>query len=98
MGLSPNGKKSDEYELKELGMDMLSQLRVSLLAKLILVNKELSLRWKNVSSLTSNLPNVESARAVCESSAADLDKFNSILYSEFKRITGNPGSSNSPAT
>jgi len=62
---------------------MLSQLQVSLVAKLILVNKELISRCKNASALGSNFPNTEAARAVLETGAVDLEKFNSILYSEY---------------
>ena len=52
MGTFSKEKKLVDYYLKELDLEMLSQLQASLIAKLILVNEELSSRWKNISALT----------------------------------------------
>jgi hypothetical protein len=91
MGPFSKEKKLVDYDLKELDLEMLSQLQASLVAKLILVNEELSSRWKNISALGSDLPNSDDARAVLDSGTEHLEEFNSILQSELARITGNAG-------
>lgn len=91
MGLFSKEKKLVDYDPRELNFEMLSQLQASLVAKLILVNEELSSRWKNISALGSDLPNSEDVRAVLGSGAEHLEEFNSILQSELARITGNTG-------
>jgi len=91
MGQFSKEKKLVDYELKELDLEMLSQLQASLIAKLILVNEELSSRWKNISAFGSGLPNSADARAVLDNGAKHLEELNSILQSELARITGNAG-------
>ena len=91
MGPFSKEKKLVDYDLKELDLEMLSQLQACLVAKLILVNQELSSRWKNISALGSDLANSDDARAVLDSGAEHLEEFNSLLQSELVRIRGNAG-------
>jgi hypothetical protein len=87
--MGPFSKKLADCNLKELDLNILSQLQASLIGRLILVNEEPRSRWKNISALGSELPNSDDARAVLDSGAEHIKKFNSFLQSELARITGN---------
>lgn len=83
-------KKIFEYDPKDLNLELLSTLQVSLIAKLILVNDELKLRYQNISGLSSELPDVADSRQLLSESAARLSQINEVLRDELERATRQP--------
>ena len=88
MGIIGKKKKLFEYDPKELDLDALSELQLSLIAKLFLVNQELINRFRNVTDLGSTLPDSENAIAVLTARSDHLEKVNSFLQSELALLKG----------
>jgi hypothetical protein len=88
MKILTNKKKLYEYDPKELDLETLSELQVSLIAKLFLVNQELISRYTNVTDLSSGIPGSANARTILSDSADHLKKVNTFLQAELARITG----------
>lgn len=82
-------KKLFEYDPKELDLELLAHLQVSLVAKLVLVNKELMERYRSLGELGQEVPNTDNAREVLVQSADHLENFTAILETELARIQGN---------
>jgi hypothetical protein len=87
MGLFGKKKKLFEYEPQELDLDTLSELQMSLIAKLFLVNQELIFRLKNVTNLGSTLPDSDNAMAALSDRSDHLEKVNSFLQSELALLS-----------
>ena len=51
------GKPLIEYDPKELNLELLGTLQSALIAKLMLVNRELSRRYRKLVELSAGLPN-----------------------------------------
>jgi hypothetical protein len=68
-----------EYDPRELSLELLLTLQSALVAKLLLVNRELSARSQGLVALSDGLPNVEDERAELIKSAHWCDKVNVIL-------------------
>ena len=88
MGIFSKKKKLIDYDPKKLSLEMLSQLQASLIAKLMLVNKELIHRYVNIVDLSGDLPDTGKSRAVLKSGAKRLQEFNCILETELAHILG----------
>lgn len=72
-------KRLFEYNPKELNLELLVTLQSALVAKLLLVNRELSARGRNLVALSDGLPNVENEREKLLKSAHWCDQVNVIL-------------------
>jgi hypothetical protein len=72
-------KRLFEYHPKELNLELLVTLQSALVAKLLLVNRELSARGRNLVALSDGLPNVGNERENLLKSADWCDKLNVIL-------------------
>ena len=72
-------KRLFEYDPKELNLELLVTLQSALVAKLLLVNRELSTRCRNLVALSDRLPNVEDERKKLLKSAHWCDRINVIL-------------------
>jgi hypothetical protein len=68
-----------EYDPKELNLELLVTLQSALVAKLLLVNRELSSRGRKLVALSDQMPNVEDEREKLRKSADWCDKINVIL-------------------
>jgi len=68
-----------EHDPKELNVELLVTLQSALVAKLLLVNRELSARCQNLVALSDRLPNVEDEREDLLKSAHWSEKINVIL-------------------
>jgi hypothetical protein len=68
-----------EYAPKELNLELLVTLQSALVAKLLLVNRELAARCRDLVALSDRLPNVEDEREKLLKSAHWCDKMNVIL-------------------
>src|SRR5262245_28625718 len=68
-----------EYDPKELNLELLITLQSALVAKLLLVNRELSSRCGKLVALSDRLPNVGDEREKLRKSADWCDKINVIL-------------------
>jgi hypothetical protein len=68
-----------EYDPRELSLELLVTLQSALVAKLLLVNRELSARSQSLVALSDRLPNVEEERTELLKSAHWCDKINIIL-------------------
>jgi hypothetical protein len=68
-----------EYDPKELNLELLVTLQSALVAKLLLVNRELSARCQNLVALSDRLPNVEDEREDLLKSARWSEKINVVL-------------------
>jgi hypothetical protein len=88
MGLFSKPKKLIDYELSELDLDMLSHLQASLMAKLILVNKELIARHRKLGVLAAGLTGAEDSRQVLLKAVARFEQLNAYLESELSQIAG----------
>ena len=76
------GKPLIEYDPKELNLELLGTLQSALIAKLMLVNRELSRRYRKLVELSAGLPNTDQeARALatganrCERLTATLEAY-----------------------
>jgi hypothetical protein len=78
-------KKLIEAEPASLDVESLSLLQASLTAKLILTNKELSSRWKNLAVLSSGAEHAAFAEGV-----KWLRGFNVLLETALAHITRKP--------
>jgi hypothetical protein len=72
-------KRLFEHDPKELNLEWLVTLQSALVAKLLLVNRELSTRCQNLVVLSDRLPHVEDEREKLLKSAHRCDKMNVIL-------------------
>jgi hypothetical protein len=68
-----------QYDPKELNLELLVTLQSALVAKLLLVNRELSSRCQKLVALSDRMPNVEDEREKLRKSADWCDKINVIL-------------------
>jgi hypothetical protein len=80
-----------EYDPKELNLELLVTLQSALVAKLLLVNRELSARCQNLVALSNRMPNVEGEREKLLRSAHRCDKMNVILEAHLLERRGQVG-------
>lgn len=79
-------RKLIEYDPSELDVEMLSHLRASLLAKLVLVNKELIQRYRDLVEIGTSVAGTDEARHTLSKSADHLQAFGVSLEHELSRI------------
>ncbi len=84
-------KRLFEYDPKELNLELLATLQSALVAKLLLVNRELSARGRNLVALSDRLPNVEDEREKLLKRAHWCDKMNVILEAHLIQQHGQSG-------
>jgi len=72
-------KRLVEHDPKELNVEWLVTLQSALVAKLVLVNRELSARCRNLVALSDRLPHVDHEREKLVRSAHRSDKMNVTL-------------------
>jgi len=80
-----------EHDPKELNLEWLVTLQSALVAKLLLVNRELSARGRSLVALSDGLPNVEDEREKLLKGAHWCDQVNVILEARLIEQRGQCG-------
>jgi len=80
-----------EYAPKELNLELLITLQSALVAKLLLVNREVSARGRKLVALSDRFPNVEDERENLLKSADWCEKVNVILEAHLIEQHGRGG-------
>jgi len=83
-------RKLIDHDPATLSLEMLSVLQGSLVAKLMLVNKELHHRYQSIADLSAGLQDSDASRSVLLKSAERLVQFNAFLEAELVHITREP--------
>jgi hypothetical protein len=78
-------KKLIDYDPKELDLATLSHLRASLMAKLLIVNRELSGRYTGLMEASIGLENTEDTRKTFEDFIVRIKTLNNRLEDELSR-------------
>lgn len=90
-------KKLYDYQPHELSLDLLLTLQQSLIAKLILVNRDLINRYQNLAALSGELPSnsgVEKSCKVLSEEVRRLQPITELLEDELARISSDQGDTN----
>lgn len=81
-----DGKKLYDYDPRTLDLERLTLLEKSLMAKLLLVSRELIERYTKLIDLSKDMPNMTDGRKVMAAGVADRVKLNILLENELSHV------------